>query len=179
MEGVTCPPSAIIFPHFPTARGSSTALNRQSTALTVPPGRQFSRSIVAFSAGRIPWPPRQSTRFASRGGRRTLPSPPPRPKRWPSRASLRPGWRRSATTSGPIPTSPRPTAAWSRCATPGAAGKPWSGSSSSARGAGSCTRRGCPRSAPSSRRESELRGRESGAAVQGTPIASERHSESL
>ena len=29
--------------HFPTARGSGTALNRQSTALAVPPGRQFSR----------------------------------------------------------------------------------------------------------------------------------------
>ena len=75
--------------HFPTARGSGTALNRQSTALAVPPGRQFSRSIVAFSAGRIPWPLRQSSRVASRGGRRTLASPPPRPKRWPSQSSPR------------------------------------------------------------------------------------------
>ena len=56
--------------HFPTARGSGAALNRQSKALAVPPGRQFSHSIVAFREGRIPWPPRQSTRFASRGGRK-------------------------------------------------------------------------------------------------------------
>ena len=40
--------------HFPTARGPGAALSRQFTALAVPPGRQFSHSIVAFSAGRIP-----------------------------------------------------------------------------------------------------------------------------
>ena len=36
-------------------------------------------SFVAFRAGRIPWPPRESTRFASRGDRRTLASARPQP----------------------------------------------------------------------------------------------------
>ena len=48
--------------------------------------------------------------------------------------------RGRATTSGSIPTSPRPTGAWSRCAIPGATGRPWCGSSSSATGAGPCAR---------------------------------------
>ena len=39
---------------------------------------------------------------------------------------------------GSIPTSPRPTAAWWRCATPGAAGRPSCGASSSATGAAPC-----------------------------------------
>ena len=45
-----------------------------------------------------------------------------------------------ATMSGLTPTSPRPTAAWSRCATPTAAGRPSCGSSSSATGAAPCAR---------------------------------------
>ena len=96
--------------HFPTARGPGAALNRQSTALAVPTGRQFSHSIVAFRAGRIPWPPRQSTRFTSRGSRRTLASPTHRSRRWPSRSSfwlapVRPKYLTADVAAGvPLPT---------------------------------------------------------------------------
>ena len=67
----------------------------------------------------------------SRRGRSVAATPPCTPQ----------ALRGRATTFGSIPTSPRPTAAWSRCATSRAAGKPSSGSSLSATGAGSFLRR--------------------------------------
>ena len=69
--------------------GPCAALNRQSTALAVPTSRQISHRIAAFRAGRIPWPPRQSTCFALRGDRRALAPAIPMPRRWPSRSSPR------------------------------------------------------------------------------------------
>ena len=159
------PPSAGAGPAVPMPGSGSRRL--RATTRSAGAGRRTGRARPAFpSASRrrerratAPRPSMRSGSRRARGGERAgvvraagAGEPDGRcsaPRRS-SCASPTTPWPRAsgrATTSGSTPTSPRPTGAWSRCATPGVAGRPSSGASSSATGAAPCTR--STRAAPS------------------------------